>query len=160
MLRKLATLPSLLWIVVLLLAGCTGGDETPATPQLTGDAMRVEEATVRPSLLPNGNSALYLKIVNPTDQADQLVRVESSATERVEFHETVETDGVMRMLPRPEGYEVPAKAVVALEPGGKHIMLLTIAKPLEVGEQISVTLYFATAEAIQLVVPVQEIAGR
>ena len=45
MLRRFANLPSLLWLVVLLLAGCAGRDEAPATPQLTGDAIRVPAST-------------------------------------------------------------------------------------------------------------------
>lgn len=154
--RNVTKVQRLLWLVLLLLAGCAGTPAAPTEPQLSGDAIRIEEASARPSLVPNGNSALYLKIINPTDQPDRLVQVTTSATQQAEPHESMETNGVMRMEPSHEGYEVPAKSVVALEPGGKHIMLLNIAEPLKVGDQISVTFYFATAQPIVLDVPVQE----
>lgn len=63
----------------------------------------------------------------------------------------------MRMQPRPEGVEIPANAVIDLEPGGKHIMLINIEDPLEVGRQISITLRFERADPIEFLVPVQEI---
>lgn len=50
------------------------------------------------------------------------------------------------MTMRPvEAVELPAGKAVALEPGGYHIMLLDLVKPLEVGETFEVTLSFQIA---------------
>ena len=50
------------------------------------------------------------------------------------------------MTMRPvESIELPAGKTVKLEPGGYHIMLLDLVKPLEVGEKIELTLTFDKA---------------
>jgi copper(I)-binding protein len=52
---------------------------------------------------------------------------------------------------------VPAEQTVALTPGGLHLMLIELAKPLEAGEVFDLTLSFASGE--QLVVPTEVRAG-
>ena len=53
-------------------------------------------------------------------------------------------DDSMTMRPV-ESIELPAGKTVKLEPGGYHIMLLELAKPLEVGQTFDVTLSFKMA---------------
>jgi len=53
-------------------------------------------------------------------------------------------DGAMTMKPV-DAVELPAGKAVKLEPGGYHIMLLDLVKPLEVGEKIELTLTFDEA---------------
>ena len=47
--------------------------------------------------------------------------------------------GVMRMR-RVDSLDLPAGKTVALEPGGYHVMLLDINRPLKAGEHVAVTL--------------------
>jgi copper(I)-binding protein len=51
---------------------------------------------------------------------------------------------MMEMRPV-ERIAIPAGQSVALEPGGFHIMLLDLAEPLELGQQVDLTLVFENA---------------
>ena len=153
---KLIRISLILALFTALLAACALPAPPQEQPALTGDALRVENAWARPSPMTAGNGAVYLTIVNPTDQADRLVAADSPAAENVELHETVNDGGVMRMEPRPEGFPVEPKSIVELKPGGKHVMLLGLKEPLEVGQEIQVTLTFEKAGEITVTAPVKE----
>ncbi len=58
--------------------------------------------------------AVYLTVVNPGSQGDRLLRVETTAAQHAEVHESVEENGVVRMVARPEGFEVPAGGTLEL----------------------------------------------
>jgi copper(I)-binding protein len=75
-------------------------------------------------MMPGGMGAVYLLIQNPGGEADRLLAVSTPAAAVAEIHESLEEDGMMRMVAHPDGFEVPAGSSVELAPGGKHIMLL------------------------------------
>lgn len=52
--------------------------------------------------------------------------------------------GAMTMRPV-EAIDLPAGEAVALEPGGLHIMLIDLVEPLEVGDEVDLTLTFEEA---------------
>jgi copper(I)-binding protein len=109
----------------------------PTNPQIM-----VSEASARASI-PNGS--VYLTLTNNTDDADALVRVSTDAAESAELHETeIDANDIMRMKPV-EAVELPAGGSVALEPGGKHIMLVGLNEGLNAGDKISLTLSFRNA---------------
>jgi copper(I)-binding protein len=113
----------------------------------------------RPSPLEGGNGAAFMVLLNGTDAP---VRLQSAATDVsavVELHETVDENGVMRMIPQPDGFEIPAGGTVELKPGGKHVMLMGLAAPLEVGQSFTLTLQFDNGESLPLSVPVMEMEG-
>ena len=84
-------LQALLYLGILaLVTGCAGVGASPPAPGLSGDALRIEQAWVRPSPTAGGNGALYLTIVNPTDEADRLLMVETPVAETAELHETTQ----------------------------------------------------------------------
>jgi copper(I)-binding protein len=106
--------------------------------------------------------AVYFTVVNPGSRSDRLLRVETGAAERAETHETVEENGVMRMVARPEGFEVPAGGTLELQPGGKHVMLVGPRAPAE-GDSgsggIGLTLHFEHAGAIEVQAALTPIEG-
>ena len=57
---------------------------------------------------------------------------------------TMAGDGGMTMKPV-DKIDLPAGQAVELKPGGYHIMLIDLAKPLEVGDSIEITLTFEKA---------------
>jgi copper(I)-binding protein len=67
-------------------------------------------------------------------------------------------DPQMRMQQLVDGLPLPAGETVTLEPGGYHIMLLDLAEPLEVGDEIEVTLDFENADDMNMTVEVAESA--
>ncbi|WP_257455061.1 SCO family protein [Archangium lipolyticum] len=117
-------------------------------PRASVPGVRVEGALAR--LTPARVGAVYFTLVNTAGREDRLVSAEASSAGRVELHEVVAEGEVLRMLPRPEGFGVPAGGRVELKPGGKHLMLYSVqGSP----GSIHLTLHFERAGAVQLTVP-------
>jgi len=104
----------------------------------------------------------YLTIMNHGSEPDVLVAASSPAADRVEFHMTTTTDGVMKMRPATSGLTVPARGTVELKPdgGGYHLMLVGLKAPLKSGTMLPVTLRFAKAGSIDVVFAVEPIGAR
>lgn len=132
-----------------------GGDAgaSQAGPSATG-ALMVHDAMVRAVPLAGGNGAIYFTVMNGTAQADRLVAVESDVAAAAEMHESVDENNVVRMEPRPDGFDIPAGGSVALAPGGKHVMLMNVKQPLIEGESIAITLRFEHADPLSVTVPI------
>jgi len=159
---------SVLWSVLgasllVLLASCTSVNSSlPATlatalPSPEAGVLSIIDARARPAPLPGGTAAIYFTVLNGLDQPVQLVSAASPAAGAVETHETVNEDGVMKMIPLPEGYPVPAGTALVLQPGGKHIMLIDIVEPLEPGDTIELTVTFDNGQLFELRVPVLDL---
>ena len=104
-----------------------------------------------------GNGAAYLTITGgASDDALTGASVSSSVAAKVELHETVAAsgDGAMgsstlapSMAMRPvASIQVPAGKTVSLAPGGYHLMMLQLAKPLVVGQSFELTLTFVRSD--------------
>lgn len=103
----------------------------------------------------------YLTIMNHGSEPDMLVSASSPAADRVEFHVTTTTDGVMKMRPASGGLTVPAGGTVELKPdGGYHLMLSGLKAPLRSGTMLPVTLRFAKAGSLDVVFAVEPIGAR
>jgi copper(I)-binding protein len=122
-------------------ADASGG--TPAAPAPGEIELRDVRATLTPSM-----GAVYFTVVNHGTQSDRLQRIECSAAEGAEAHESREEKGMMTMVPHPEGFEVPAGGTLELKPGGKHIMLVSPRMFAASGGTIPLTLHFARAGAL------------
>ena len=83
--------------------------------------------------------AAYMTLQSPADTA--LVKVESPAAGTVEIHTMTMNDGVMKMRML-ENLPLKANETVKLAPGGFHLMLFDLAKPLQAGETVQLTLHF------------------
>jgi copper(I)-binding protein len=55
-----------------------------------------------------------------------------------------------------ERIAIRAGTPTELKPGGYHVMLMNLVKPLELGTEISITLTFARAGDVVITVPVLE----
>ena len=97
----------------------------------------VEDAWVRATVPGQPVAAAYLKIRSA--QTAHLVAVRTPVTARAEVHEMRLESGIMRMRPVTR-LELPAGRTVELKPGGYHLMLMNIEKPLRSGEVVPITL--------------------
>ena len=79
----------------------------------------------------------YLRIKSA--QSAALVGVRTPVAQRAEIHEMKMDGGVMKMRPVPR-IELPAGSTVEFRPGGYHLMLMGLAKPLRSGEVVPITL--------------------
>lgn len=139
----------LLSLSILLLAAC--GPPSDPVPAL-------EILEPRAHVLPGGMGVAYFSVRDAAGGGDRLTAIETTAARAAETHETLEDDGVMRMVPRPEGFEVPAGGVLELAPGGKHVMLIETRVP-EGAESIPLTLRFERAGTIEVEAPIRAMAG-
>ncbi|MEO1689628.1 MAG: copper chaperone PCu(A)C, partial [Pseudomonadota bacterium] len=96
--------------------------------------------------------AVFMRIMNPSGDADRLVEVRSSAARRVELHTHEFEDGIARMR-EVDAIEVPADGMAALVRGGDHVMLLGLTEPLEQGGTVPLTLVFESGAEITLDAP-------
>lgn len=93
--------------------------------------------------------AVYVAIANHGAQADRLVAVRTPAAQRAEIHTQVHSGGLAQMR-RLDGLDLAPMTTTALEPGGVHIMLIDLARPLEEGDTFAITLEFEHAAPLEL----------
>ena len=99
------------------------------------------------------NGAAYVTITNEGDRPDRLTGASSTIAGRVEIH-THERTGGMTAMRRLDGLDLPPGGRVRLAPGGTHLMLIGLEKPLERGGRFTVRLTFASAPPVEIEVPV------
>ncbi len=87
----------------------------------------------------------YMTITNNGPAADRLIGGSTDAAAKVEIHEMATKDGVMTMREVKDGLPVAPGATVKLAPGGIHLMLVNVKKPLKQGDVVTVTLNFEKA---------------
>ena len=86
-------------------------------------------------------SAGFLSMKNNGKQEHRLVAAESADAGSVELHTHINDNGVMRMRPV-DDIAIAAGATTTLQPGGLHLMLMMLKKPLKSGEKMPITLMF------------------
>ena len=107
----------------------------PAFP--AGAQVTVDEPWVRATVPGQPVAGGYLTIRSAESAA--LVGVRTPVAQRAEIHEMKMDGGVMKMRPVAR-IELPAGEAVALKPGGYHLMLMSLARPLQPGETVPMTL--------------------
>jgi len=116
----------------------------------------ITDAYARESPPGTSNSAVFMTLDNPGDQLLTLISAGSDVAQRVELHNHVMVDDMMQMR-RVEAIRVEPHQQTQLKPGGLHVMLLGLQRPLKQGESIILTLTFANGEQQQLSVPVKKV---
>jgi copper(I)-binding protein len=96
----------------------------------------------------------YMKLINGGATAMRLTGATSAAVQRVEIHEMSMDGGVMRMRPV-QGLDIAPGATVELKPGGVHLMLIGLKRPIAQEDLIPVTLTFADGTALDIDVYVE-----
>jgi hypothetical protein len=97
----------------------------------------VTDAWARATMPGQPVSGAYMQIRSDADA--RLVSVSSPAVPRVEMHEMKMDGDVMRMR-EVKAIELPKGKTVSLEPGGFHIMLMNLQKPIAAGDVIPLIL--------------------
>jgi len=97
-------------------------------------------------------AAAYMEIKNE-GESDALIGAYSDLAMTM-LHETVESDGVMKME-MTERVEIPQYHVASLAPGGLHVMVMGLSPDVLGEETFPLTLIFETAGEITVDLPVQ-----
>jgi periplasmic copper chaperone A len=133
--------------VALLLAGA-------ALPLRAEDGISVENAWARAG---TSTGAVYLTM--QADHPDRLVGVATPAADATSLHTSMNESGIVRMRPV-EAIPLEPGKKVALEPGGLHIMLERLKRPLKEGDSFPLTLTFEKGGTRQLDVRVEKAGAR
>jgi len=92
----------------------------------------------------------YLEIINNSDTADRLIKIEADFAAKTQVHEMKVENNIMRMRMVPDGLEIPAGATVHLKSDGVHLMFMRLKERPRAGEARKVTLTFENAGIMEL----------
>jgi len=141
------TRPISLAALALLVVGL-GGAEAQAPLSASG-------AWVREPVPGRTVTAAFVVIENPGAADLQIVGATCDAAGIVEMHEMVRSGDMMKMAPV-KSIAVPAKGKVELKPGGLHLMLFELNKPLKEGDTVNLTLTTDTGAKVQAAAAVKK----
>lgn len=156
-----------------LLAAC-GGEEAPGAstddpdaegsgpgaeqPAETDDALTITDPWVKAA--EDGMTSAFATITNNTDTELVLASVTTEASEVVELHQTAEDgSGGMSMEEKEGGFPILPGEELVLEPGGDHIMLMSLVAPLAPGDEVDMVLVFEDGTEHPLTATVKDFAG-
>ncbi len=151
------------------LVSCGGSDSasdttvagTPAAPVIT---VTGQWARTSPDATDMG--AAYLKVNSDADDTLVSAMVDTSVAAMAQIHEMVPVESGMSTestmdssamtMQEVDHIDIVAGTQLELKPGGYHIMLMKLVKPLLTGETFKITLTFTKAGAVVIDVPVLE----
>ncbi len=143
------------------IAATTGAGAETATTEVHGPivlvagtaGITVDKVWARPSIGAANSSAAYFTVTD-AGSPDRLVGVSTPAAALAELHESIDDHGVMKMRGIAGVALEPGKPV-NFAPGGYHVMLMGLTKPLKAGDSFPLTLRFEHAAPITVAVTVQ-----
>lgn len=141
MINKALVALSALTLVSATLTGCA-----TASGSVDGhDELHFSDGWVRVSEYSDhvdGMTGAFATIENHTDHDVTLVGGSAEIANMVEVHEVVMIDKEMKMQAKEGGILIKAGESVTLEPGGLHVMLMGLKKPILEGDEVTLTLDF------------------
>lgn len=110
-------------------------------------AISVTNAWTRPTAIAGLNAAGYLTLANHGAREERLISASSPFAASVTLHKSARVGQVMTM--RAVAFiGVPAHASATLSPGGYHLMLEHVRRPLRVGDRVPLILRFAGGSSV------------
>jgi hypothetical protein len=88
--------------------------------------------------------AVYFSMTNVGGRADRLMAISTPIAAKVEMHESRTVQGMIQMR-AVASIECLPRQTVKSEPGGLHVMLLDLTRPLAAGAQFPLLLHFRDA---------------
>lgn len=158
----------------LLLASCSAQEADPAKSttstsdtngnkkadvQTAASSLTAENAWAKASpsdmVAGEGMTGVFVTITNSGDKDVKIVGGTSDVAKMVELHEVV--DGKMRK--KESGFVVPVGGSLELAPGGLHIMLMDMEKPVLAGDDVHVTLEMSDGSTMEIHALVKDTSG-
>lgn len=146
---------------MLLVAGfaCWAATAVPAADEAGAGSLEVEDAWARATAATQTTGAVYLTVRNHAAEPDRLMRASTPVARSVELHtHTVDAEGIARMR-QVDAVAVPPQGSTTFAPGGMHIMLVGLDRPLTAGEPFPLTLSFDANGEIEVEVEVVATRG-
>jgi copper(I)-binding protein len=136
-----------IWIAAVLsvLAGLTAAQAETTAPI----GVTVVHAWSRATPPGATTGVVYLTVVNAGASDDQLLGGSSPVAETLQFHSSMDDNGVMKMREL-TSIDVAAGASVPFKPSSTHLMLLHLKQPLKAGQTFPLNLTFKEAGTINV----------
>lgn len=118
----------------------------------------VKSAWARPTVAGQMGTGAFMQLTSK--DGARILGASSAVAGVVEIHEMAMEGNVMRMRPLRQ-LDLPPGSAVELKPGGQHMMLMDLKRPLSAGEKIKVELRVETHDKKLVTQPVEiEIRAR
>lgn len=126
-------------LIVFLAGSVSASGAQPASRPSA--AIAVRDAWVRVSTARRTSSSGYCRLENTTGKPVALVKITAAQVGTAEVHTMTDHDGQMSMHPV-QTLTIPPHGTIDLAPGGTHIMLTDIARPLAIGSTLDMQFTF------------------
>lgn len=135
-------------MLALSLAACGGEAEepAPASPEAP-EGISVSDARLNLPAVAGNPGAVYFTVENESIADFMIMSVNVEGAENAVMHQTATWNNqpdMQEVLQLP----IPAGGILALEPGGYHVMAMNLDEGLQVGGQTEVTLTFAGGDKV------------
>jgi hypothetical protein len=131
-----------LWAIILLVLLPTASFESPK--------IEIKETWVREVPPISSVTAVYMVIENKGNEDDRLIEINTDAANSAELHATLIDEKDIVRMERFKYIDIPSNKSIELKPGGPHIMLIGLKKPLKEGVKIELNLKFEKSGIIKV----------
>ncbi|MEU6205783.1 copper chaperone PCu(A)C [Micromonospora musae] len=130
--------------LALGMTGCGQSSSAEPSPSTSADApagvLGIRDPWVKAA--DTGMTAAFGTLVND-GESDVTITTAATDVSPMELHEMTMKDGKMVMQAKQGGIVVKAHGSTTLEPGGDHLMLMDLKRPVKAGDELTFTLTFA-----------------
>lgn len=147
-------------LVTLTLGCCSPARDSPDDSSDADNAARVgmpevvvREAWIAETIPGTDTAVAYLQLHNQSNEAVALSGADTELALAAQLHEMIEDGGMMRMRRRDRVAIEPGETL-ELGPGGVHLMLIDLQRPLQAGETVLLTLRFESG-SLEVELPVR-----
>ena len=100
----------------------------------------------------------YFNVSNSGQTDDLLleIKIPDEIAKSASIHDVIHNGEMMRMREVTKGKKIPAGSTIKFQPGGSHIMLEGLTKPLKLDDKFTIELVFADAGNIPVEIWVED----
>lgn len=124
-----------------------------ALTPILAQTLEIQDAYVRGLPPTQRTTAAFFTVLNNSDKSVELMAGSSDAAERLEIHNHQHRNGMMLMQEQ-ASVSIGAGESVVFAPGGYHLMLVNLTRPVRDGEQLSFSLKTGEGDEITVVAPI------
>jgi len=147
--NKISLIAIVLFFTLLNISGDTLANENNSD-------IIIEAPYIRANIPGTIITSAYMSIENVNDGTVTLTGVSGLFSDRIEIHQHMMSDGMMKMR-KVEELAIKGRETVILQPMGYHLMIFDVKKPLIPDEKVSLTLHFKQQKDLVITVPVRSI---
>ena len=134
-----------------------------ASPVVTGHEFAQKNITVdhpwsKPTPPLSEYGVAYFNVSNSGHKDDVLLEIEipDEIAKSASIHDVIHDSDMMRMREVTTGKKIPAGSTIKFQPGGSHIMLEGLPKPLKLDDKFTIELVFANAGNVPVEIWVED----